>query len=446
MEDSQSSSQNKADNTNFTVKENDSQEVFTCNICQKEAKAAKAIKHHITSKHRERPADSEDDDPDGKKSKDDAGVIDDIDDDELAEWANKENGGGDSIQQEEEMTSPSQQNNELNSTTEKMVIDSAYETEGTISEAVERIKYLEGENKTQEELIKSLELQMETKNDLLNLANVKAESLEIEIVNKNTRINTLAAAYKNMKVEMNKMKEENGGGTNRDIAKKLKKATDDLKVKSKLLEESEKAKEELNIKVGKEMSLRAKAEGDTEMLQNCVKALQSVVDKQNTKENNKDKSKDRCTFLDKPGGCKKGSKCNFWHPEGDVPRAGRPDCSFWMNGFCKYEAAECSKEHDPFKKGTKTRNKKDEGASFAESLVQALGQVSSVEAARSSSQGLDGQNVLSLIQRAIQPTLHTPPPPFPTAGRITQISQQAGSSSDPAQQILQALLALAERK
>ena len=231
MEDSQSSSQNKADNTNFTVKEKDSQEVFTCNICQKEAKAAKAIKHHITSKHRERPADSEDDDPDGKKSKEDAVVIDDINDDELAEWANKENGGGDSIQQEEEMTSPSQQNIELNSTTEKMVIDWANETEGTISEAVERIKYLECENKTQEELIKSLELQMETKNDLLNLANVKAESLEIEIVNKNTRINTLAAAYKNMKVEMNKMKEENGGGTNRDIAKKLKKATDDLKVK-----------------------------------------------------------------------------------------------------------------------------------------------------------------------------------------------------------------------
>ena len=177
MEDSQSSSQNKADNTNFTVKEKDSQEVFICNICQKEAKTSKAIKHHITSKHRERPADSEDDDPDGKKSKEDAGVIDDIDDDELAEWANKENGGGDSIQQEKEMTSPSQQNIELNSTTEKMVIDSANETEGTISEAVERIKYLEGENKTQEELIKSLELQMETKTDLLNLANVKAESL-----------------------------------------------------------------------------------------------------------------------------------------------------------------------------------------------------------------------------------------------------------------------------
>ena len=72
MEESQSSSQTKTDNTNFTVKDNDGQETFVCNICQKEAKSAKAIKHHITSKHRERPADSEDDDPEGKKSKDGA--------------------------------------------------------------------------------------------------------------------------------------------------------------------------------------------------------------------------------------------------------------------------------------------------------------------------------------------------------------------------------------
>ena len=154
-----------------------------------------AVKGHITRKHRERPADSDDDDPDGKKSKQDADLIDDIDDDELAEWANKENGGGDSIQQEEEVTSPSQQTIESSSTIEKMVINSENEAEGTLSEAVERIKYLEGENKTQEELIKSLELQIETKTDILNLANVKADSLEHEMVNKNTRINTLAAAY-----------------------------------------------------------------------------------------------------------------------------------------------------------------------------------------------------------------------------------------------------------
>ena len=55
-----------------------------------------------------------------------------------------------------------------------------------------------------------------------------------------------------------------------------------------MLEEAQKDKKELNIRVGKEMSLRAKAEGDNEMLQDCAKALQSVVDKQNPKESNKE--------------------------------------------------------------------------------------------------------------------------------------------------------------
>ena len=189
MEVSQSSSQNKAENTNFTVKENEGQEVFICNICQKEAKTAKAIKHHITSKHRQRPADSDDDDPEGKKSKEEADEIDDIDDDELAEWAANEHGGDASILQAEVEVPPSQQILESTPIAERMEINSANGAEGNLSEAIERIKYLEGENKTQEELIKSLELQIETKNDILNLANVKAESLELEMVNKTTRIN-----------------------------------------------------------------------------------------------------------------------------------------------------------------------------------------------------------------------------------------------------------------
>ena len=147
------------------------------------------------------------------------------------------------------------------------------------------------------------------------------------MVNKTTRNNTLASAYKNVKKELDKIKEEKGGGTNQDLAKKLKKATDDLKVKAKLLDESEKAKEELNIKVGKEISLRAKAEADAVMLQDCVKALQSVVDSKTTsKEATKDKEK--CSFLEKPGGCKKGSRCRFQHPGEENSRAGKTDCTF----------------------------------------------------------------------------------------------------------------------
>ena len=54
-----------------------------------------------------------------------------------------------------------------------------------------------------------------------------------------------------MKAEVAKMKEEAGGGTNQEIAKKLKKANDEAKTKTKMLEEAQKEKEELSIRVGK---------------------------------------------------------------------------------------------------------------------------------------------------------------------------------------------------
>ena len=424
MEDSQSQIQNKADNTNFSIKEKEGQEVYICNICQKEAKSAKAVKHHITSKHRERPTDSDDDDPEGKKSKDEIDEVDDIDDDELAAWATMEKGSEASIQKEGEAPPPSQQPMETNSTEERMVINSENEAEGNLLDAVERIKHLENESKTKEELIKNLELQIDTKSDLLNLANVKADSLEMEMVDKETRNKQLAAAYKNMKIKLN---EGNGGGANPEITKKLKKATDDLKAKSKLLEESEKAKEELNIKVGKEIALRAKAEADNVMLQGCVKALQSVVDsKTTTKESTKDQ--ERCSFLDKPGGCKKGDRCRFMHPEKEAPRAGKQDCSFWMAGSCKFSDEECTKSHDPTKKGSKGK-KRDELTAFAESLAQVpsqaqmagahMGSTQGMEAQRWSTQGMGGQNNFLARQGPPPPfqnmTPHLMTPPFPLA-------------------------------
>ena len=146
MEEGQSSSQTKADNTNFTAIDKDGQETFVCNICQKEEKSARAVKSHITRKHRERPADSKDDDPEGKKSKEGAEDVDDIDDDEIEGWANKGNESVESIHQEEGAAPASQQNVESSSIVEKMVIDSGNEAEGTLIEAVERLRYLEGEN------------------------------------------------------------------------------------------------------------------------------------------------------------------------------------------------------------------------------------------------------------------------------------------------------------
>ena len=51
-----------------------------------------------------------------------------------------------------------------------------------------------------------------------------------------------------MKAEVAKMKEESGGGTNQEIAKKLKKANDESKTKAKMLEEAQKEKRRTEYK------------------------------------------------------------------------------------------------------------------------------------------------------------------------------------------------------
>ena len=371
---------------------------LVCNICQKEAKTAKAVKAHITSKHRERPADSDDeDDPNKKRSKEDDDKDDDVQEEELDEWLKRAREAGAS-----EHSSPPEEVDHSSSlhdieSNERMVIDSSSGMEGTLKQAVERIKFLENEAISQEDLIKGMEAQIQTKTDLVNIANSKAEEVTSKLEEKESMIKKFNSTFAFMKTEIAKLKEEKGGGTNQEIAKKLKKTTDELKAMSKMVDEAEKAKEELNIKVGKEMSLRAKAEADNIIMQNCIKALQSVVD---NKETNQKKTKERCSFLDKPGGCKKGEKCNFQNPEGVPTTAGRQDCTFWMTGRCKYSETECRGEHDPAKKGIngKTRN---EMTGFAESLAQVLGQASQVEATRNPTQGLESQNSIQALLQGV---------------------------------------------
>ena len=448
-------SQGKVDNMNFSVTEKDGQEIFVCNICQKEAKTAKAVKAHITSKHRERPVDSDDEeDANKKRSKEDDDKDDEVQEEELNEWLRKasEAGASGTSSPPEEFVPPTS-HHEI----ERMVIDSSTGMEGTLEQAVERIRFLESEAKSQEDQIKEMAAQIQTKTDLVHIANSKAEEIASKLEEKESMLKKFNATFAFMKTEIVKLKEENGGGTNQEIAKKLKKATDELKIKSKMLDEAERAKEELNIKVGTEMSIRAKSEADNVMLQNCIKALQSVVD---NKETNQKKVKERCSFLDKPGGCKKGLKCNFQHPEGEPMKAGRQDCVFWLTGRCKYPDTECRGEHDPAKKGSNGK-KKDNMMGFAESLVQVLDQANQMEATWNPAQGLEGQsNIMALLQGILQPTnQQVPPPPFTNsstnfvttgrslAGQQVPTFQQAGSSNDPAQLLLQALqLAQAARR
>ena len=195
----------------------------------------------------------------------------------------------------------------------------------------------------------------------------------------------------------------------------------------------------LTLKVAQEITARAKAEADTVMMSKCVEALQSVVDiKSGPKEKSQErpKTQEKCTFVDKPGGYSKGSRCKFVHPEKEANKAGSgEDCSYWMEGHCKYSNSHCRKEHIPEKKGSKTKEtKKSEQEVFVQSLAKAFAQVNAEAQTSAAAPGLENQkNMVGVLQGLVgtlQPPSITPTfvagnttPPFPADGYMEPLKQ-----------------------
>ena len=75
----------------------------------------------------------------------------------------------------------------------KVLLNSETGAEGYIEEASQRIRVLEEDVKIKEELIHKLEMQLETKGDLLNIANAKVATIKVEMIDK-------PAKYRSMKI------------------------------------------------------------------------------------------------------------------------------------------------------------------------------------------------------------------------------------------------------
>ena len=143
-------------------------------------------------------------------------------------------------------------------------------------------------------------------------------------------------------------------GANPEMAYKLKEAQDEVQIKNKALETSEKSHKELIKKVEVEVSARAKAEADATRLSRVVDTLQ----KSPNNESVRDKSKIKCRDISKPGGCRRAGSCDFLHPALANKKA---DCDYWVAGKCRYADNDCRYKHDPTKKGTdKTKRKRSE--------------------------------------------------------------------------------------
>ena len=373
----------------FRVETKNGKDVYTCLKCGKVYKVIRGVRNHFDIKHRNKmtkptedkknkralSSDSENDEEDAKKPK--KTTQEPFDEKFLERYDDSEYETDSDAEDEDEDLEPpnyegmsqdisSQQTQEpmvVNQEAERVVIDLATGQLGTLEEAIQRINMLEEENKTKEELIKKLELEAETKNDLWNIAASEANNLKSKLVDKDSKIQKYQDNFRRMKADIDRLKEKKA---NSEEAKKLKKTKDELKLATKNLEETIKIKENLNVRLGQEVSARAHAEKEVVRLTQCQSALQLIAEKGNSNQignsttkqtgtfNGKKPTGIKCKDFNKLNGCSYGDRCKFDHiKEGGLEV--KKDCSHWMEGECNFTDKACKYSHDPTKKGIKMK-------------------------------------------------------------------------------------------
>ena len=94
---------------------------------------------------------------------------------------------------------------------------------------------------------------------------------------------------------------------------------------------------------------------ENEEMTKTINILKKVVDSVNEmKKPAQNKKKIQCKNINKPEGCPWGTKCRFDHGD-EHGLEKKPDCSFWMDGHCRFSDKVCWNMHDPSKKGSKSK-------------------------------------------------------------------------------------------
>ena len=146
------------------------------------------------------------------------------------------------------------------------------------------------------------------------------------------------------------------------MAKELKnlqegKAPEIASGKEKALEEAVKKCKEAEaeaVKLAEELKNAVKEKEElTETRKTLQKVVESVTANLEVKTKTKTKKKVNCRDVNKPNGCVWGERCKFNHSE-EVRVVKEKDCSYWMDGHCRYEEKVCWNIHDPVKKGSKS--------------------------------------------------------------------------------------------
>ena len=187
----------KADNTNYRkVTKDDESEAFACNICNWEAIEAKRVKQHITKKHRERSVDSDDDDEEAKKAKTDGADL--LEDSVLDQWDKSSMVTSTQVVQPDDILKLfDESGNPLISDETREALENTGNM--TVIEKEEQRKMdpmsimvtdMESPMLSQTKVISSLEEKLKVKEDLYNMSEAKINSLEMDGLQKQVKINS----------------------------------------------------------------------------------------------------------------------------------------------------------------------------------------------------------------------------------------------------------------
>ena len=294
----------------------------------------------------------------------------------------------------------------------------------SISTAEETIRAMNRENEELKKLVKNQDQEIESKTEVVKLLQAEKNSLEDELRNKemlvreqNERIMDLEvkeidlkANYQRMGKLCTSMKEtlkENKtkpAAKNDELVNKVKKVQAQVMVVTKELEEEKTKTKNLEKELASESKMKNQFEVENARNLGMVTVLRDMLERGQQSSRGMEKKKVKCRDFEKFGSCKRAEGCAFLHPSivcqsfltagcknnqctdshfipgrSSPSKENKGDCSYWLDGHCRYSVERCGRCHDPAKKGSKRQDFQSRSSGLEQSLSQAqIEQIASI--------------------------------------------------------------------
>ena len=249
------------------------------------------------------------------------------------------------------------------------------------------------------ELVKEKNNDLVIKDDALKILQGEKNSIEDENGGLKNQVNDLEVKLIDLRTEYEKVgkyaekmkamiETRKGGKENDELKERIKKLNTSITTKNKENSEANKKIKDLTDEMEKESNLKNRAEVETNRVTELMKLYKELLDKErNAKTDGNVETRitqnvqPKCRTFNKWGSCPRGDSCSFFHPltkcqtflngkcdKGDECREAhavgrertspmrmesKSDCSYWLDGWCRFSEEKCGRKHELTKKGSK---------------------------------------------------------------------------------------------